>query len=816
MNDATANLQPSRRSSDERPARLLLAALLVVTFLLYLPTGSHDFVNFDDDIYVYENERVAEGLGGDNIAWAFSGSYRMGNWDPLNWLSLMATAEFFGLDPAAHHLVSVALHLANVALLFLFLRRATGALWPAFVAAAMFAWHPLQVETVAWVSERKGALSGFFWLLGMWLYAGYAERPSKARLAAVLTVFVLGLMSKPALLTFPFALLLLDVWPLRRINGGEGAASESEERRAAGFERLWSGCRRAVKEKLPMFAIVGVWVFVAHGAQTAVGAVGDSELAPWSWRLANAPVAYARHLLHFVWPSGLIPFYPHPGMWPWERVTAAVAFLVGGSALAARQLERRPFLAVGWFWFLGVLTPMIQLVQIGAHSMADRYFYLPMIGVSFVVVWGAASLFEDDLKRRRIVAPAAMVVLLGCLWATHRQIGFWRNTETLFSRTLAVSPANHVAHNNLGIHLMDQGRLDEAAGHFQASIRAKPGQPQALFNLGTLYSKAGRTADAIGQYRAALALDADYAKAHANLGEALARAGRLEEACASYEAALKLEPDNVVVLNNLGNALLKRGLAAEAEARLQEAVRIDPGWAASRYNLGRVHQAVGRADLAVADYREAVALKPDDAPAWNNLANALVDLGRREEALEAYRRSLELDSKQFSTRVNFAMTLEEAGRVSEAIDVYRSALRERADARTMVLLGGALTTAGRYVEAVESFRRVLRANPGEPAALDGAARILAAAPDAGLRDGATAQGLAARAVELTGRKRPEYLETLAAAQAESGAFAEAASIAEEASAVAARNGRPDLARRLLDRAETFRSGRPLRLGEGAR
>ena len=795
-----------------------MAVLIAVTLLLYSPVGDHGFVNYDDDIYVYENERVSNGLTPDNIGWAFTGSFEMGNWDPLNWLSHMAAAHFFGLEPAAHHWVSVLIHVANSTLLFLFFWRVVGCSRIAFLAAAVFAWHPLQVETVAWVAERKGVLSAFFWLLGMALYVRYAERPTKSRLAAVFVAFAMGLMSKPALMTFPFALLLLDIWPLRRTRPGEwrlprawfskldddGRVESVPYRRASPGELL--------REKAAMFAVVLAWVFVAHGAQSAVGAVGGETVSPLAGRLANVPVSYFRHLLHFVWPSGLIPFYPHPGVWPWSQVAGSLIFLGVITAAVLRQLGRRPFLAVGWFWFLGVLVPMIQIVQIGSHAMADRYFYLPMIGVLIAFVGGFAAVRKPG---EMVYGPASVVAcfaLVGCLWMTHRQISRWKNTETLFSWTVEVSPENHVAHNNLGVDYMNRGLHGPAAERLAESIRLSPSQPEARYNLGTLLSLAGNLPAAIEQFKAALKLDPDYAKAHSNLGEALARTGRLEEALASYEAALALFPDDAKTLNNLGNLLLRLGRVAEAAEKIGAAIRMDPSGFESLYNLGRVYQAARRPELAVQSYRSALALKPGDAAVWNNLANALVDLGKRSDALTAYRQSLELDPDRFDTRVNLAMTLEEDGAIKAAVREYREALAlQPRHVQALSLLGGALSAQGSYADAEKALREALAMAPKNGVTMNGLARLLASAPREGIRNGAEALRLAQEAVESTGGARGDYLGTLAAAHAELGDFERAVEIVERALSAASNSGDPGQTDELKTMLQLFRSGRPYRL-----
>jgi tetratricopeptide (TPR) repeat protein len=515
--------------------------LLLAVALVFGQTVGYEFVNYDDNSYVYENPEVAHGLTGRGIAWAFT-AVHFNNWHPLTTLSHMLDCQLYGLHAGGHHLTSVLLHASVAILLFLVLLRITGDLWPSAFVAAVFAIHPLRAESVAWVAERKDVLSGLFFMVTLWAYAGYARRPfSLGRYLTVVLSFALGLMAKPMLVTLPFVLLLLDYWPLGRI--GLPAAGIS---------------RRVVVEKLPLLALTAASCVATVIAQsTGVIAIAVDPLPS---RVANALVSYMAYIRDLFYPMGLAVLYPYPeGGLPIWKVAASSLAMAGISTAAVVWRRRFPYLFVGWFWYLGMLVPVIGLVRVGLHSMADRYTYLPQIGLCIAVTWGVAQLAVTWRYRLRVygmVSALAVLVLMGFAW---RQTSYWRNSETLWTHTLACTARNFLPHNNLGLALAERGRVDEAIAHFQQAVEIKPDYANAHQNLGVALVGQGQFDAAIVHFRKALELKPDFPDiTHNNLGIALARRGQFDEAIAHFRKALELRPDYAEARKNLDLALRMR------------------------------------------------------------------------------------------------------------------------------------------------------------------------------------------------------------------------------------------------------------------
>jgi tetratricopeptide (TPR) repeat protein len=517
-----------------------LAAVCLLLFVLvaaaFLPATRNGFVNFDDPEYVTANPHVQSAWALESVRWAF-GSAEAGNWHPVTWLSHMLDWHLFGPNAWGHHLTSILLHAANSVLLFVVLRTMTGATGRAWLVAALFGLHPLRVESVAWVAERKDLLSALFFLFALWAYARRAELKPEHSTAKTrerscyllaLAFFALGLMCKPMLVTLPFVLLLLDYWPLDRL------ASFTPEPQKARLTPL-------VIEKAPFLALAAAASVVALAAQGGAQTVEDRF--PLSLRLANAAISCCRYLGQMVHPANLCAYYPHPGFWPGELVTPAAGLLVAISVAAWSARRRRPYLTLGWFWFLGTLVPVLGLVQIGGQAMADRYTYIPSMGLFILVVWGV-----HDLTRWRhgafVARPLAAIAIIACLILTSRQIRFWQDSETLFRRALAVTEQNSLAHLNLGEALLAREQSEEALSHFRQAIEIDPGSAQAHYNLGVALHKLGRPETAAEEFRQALRFKPDYPEAHFNLGVELAREGRLEEAKREFREVLRLNPDD--------------------------------------------------------------------------------------------------------------------------------------------------------------------------------------------------------------------------------------------------------------------------------
>lgn len=581
------------------PRVAIALALAVATLAVYAPVVRHGFVDYDDAEYVFRNPRVRAGLSAEGIAWAFT-SVEAANWHPLTWLSHMLDCQMFGLRPAGHHATNLVLHTLNVVLLFLTLARLTGGLWPSAAVAALFALHPLNVESVAWVAERKNLLSTLFWILAVAAHGWYARRPGPARYVAVVTATALALMSKPMAVTLPFALLLLDFWPLGRMRRGT--------------------IGRLVVEKLPLLALAALTSAITFEAHLTGGSVVAVDAIPPGARAANAIVSYAAYVGKIVWPARLGVFYPHrESSLPMAQVVATCAALVLVTAAALRAARRAPYLAVGWLWYLGTLLPVIGIVQVGTQAMADRYAYVPAIGLFVALSWGAAALApRRPLSRALAVAAAAALVALAV--RTSQQVRVWRDSLSLFASTIAAVPDSWVAHYNLGNALMASGRTAEAEAQFSETVRLQPRFARGHNNLGDALDALGRHEPAVAAYREAIRVNPDLAEAHNNLGTSLAALGRLEEAEATLREALKRQPEFVEAWFNLGVTLRRLGRLGESGEALSRAVLLRPDLDRARFQ--RAITAAQAGDLETAR-RDLDVLRGRDAQLSARLAAAL-------------------------------------------------------------------------------------------------------------------------------------------------------------------------------------------------
>jgi len=643
----------------------LCALLAIVTLAAYWGGQAHDFVQFDDDAYITRNAHVQKGWSGESIAWAFT-SMEAANWHPLTWLSHMLDVQLFGLDAGRHHLTSILFHIVNSVLLFLLLFRMTGAPWRSILVAGLFALHPLHVESVAWIAERKDVLSSCLWFLTLGAWWAYLRSKKTGPYALAMAFFALGLMAKPMLVTLPFTLLLLDYWPLGRLRPGDRKRGEP--------------VGRLLREKAPLFALSGASCLITLIAQRSGGAVKAFSQLPLTERAGNAVHAYAAYLGKMVWPSPLAFFYPQP-----ERgfsagaIVLSIGVLAGVSALAFRMRRHAPYLLFGWLWYLGTLVPVIGLVQVGEKAMADRYTYIPLIGIFIAFIWGIADAVGRD-RTFRLAAGVAAVGMLGVLFAlTRAQAGTWANSETLMEHALAVTSDNWMAHSNLGLALVEQGRMQEAAAHFREAVRIVP----------------------------------KLANARINLGLALAKAGQLDQAVAEYRTALLLQPDDPVALRNLGLTLLQMDRIQEAADVLARAVRQESGAADLRFNYGKAMERLGRAPEALEQYEEALRLEPGSAQGLNALGLVLGRMGRLAESIDRLGKAVEIDPSFAEARVNLGVALDYEGRTSEALEQLQQALKV-APGSPVVLdnLGLVLGKMNRFPEAIERLRQALRIQPG--------------------------------------------------------------------------------------------------------
>lgn len=552
--------------TEHRLTILACIVLALATFAVYGEVGSHRFIHFDDGAYVFDNQVVRAGLTLNGVKWAFTTLYA-GYWMPLTWLSHMLDCQLFGLSAGGPHLSNLLFHIANTLLLFLWLLRATRTPGPAFLVAALFAWHPLHVESVAWVAERKDVLSTFFWLLTMWAYLWYVERPAGGRYFLVLLCFGLGLMVKPMLVTLPLALLLLDYWPLHR-----WTPNQQDEKT---FTRVTGG--RLVLEKVPLLILSLLCSAVTVYAQKTSGALARLGEIPLTERVATALVAYVWYPLKMLWPSRLAVLYPHPlDTFPLWQVLGAGLILVLISILIIRLRRSYPYLLVGWLWYLGTLLPVIGLVQVGDQAWADRFTYVPLIGLFILSVWGAREVTALLPGARGLRPLGAVIILAALLVVTFFQVRLWRDSITLFEHTLSVTGDNYLIQHNLGVALAARGQREQAAAHFLEALRLNPANARAQNRRGEDLVAQGKIDAGIARFQRAVKLKPDLVEAYNNLGLAYASQGRMDQALAMFRQAIALDRNFAAAYKNLAMALMCQGKNKEAGEMLENAARLKP------------------------------------------------------------------------------------------------------------------------------------------------------------------------------------------------------------------------------------------------
>ena len=559
--------QATLSTAPNQSERIKVAAVCIfLTIIIWITFGQiigHDFINYDDEEYVTENVHVLNGLNWADLKWAFTTGHT-GYSHPITWLTHQFDAQLFGTWAGGHHLTSVIIHTVNALLLFLLFWRMTRELWPSAFVAALFAIHPLHVESVAWVAERKDVLSGLFFLLTLHVYVSYVAKPQTSRYLLALGLFFMGILSKPMLVTVPFLLLLLDYWPLKR------ARLAGQEKKAGGVD----GARLMI-EKVPFLVLAVGWSLLTFTVQSTSGAVARAQLG-LGQRIAHAFVSYGMYVWNTIWPHDLALFYPYPRAISAGAVLLGVTLLAVVSVLCLVEWKRSPYLITGWLWFLGMLVPVIGFVQVGEQARADRYTYLPQIGLGVLVTWGIWELLGKWRPGRPILAVTALVTIVGLTFVSYVQASYWQNSETVWRHSLAVTSNNHIAENNLGNDLMKKGRLDEAIVHLRDALGILKDYPEAHNNLGYALANKGNWAEAIPSYQEAIRRRPDYPKAHNNLAISLAETGKTDEAVTEFGEALRLDPDYQEAHCNLAIVLLRVGRRNEAVGHLREALRLKP------------------------------------------------------------------------------------------------------------------------------------------------------------------------------------------------------------------------------------------------
>lgn len=590
--------------------------LIAVTLAIFWPVQNFEFIDLDDDVYITNNRHVQSGLTWEGLIWSFTTAHSS-EWHPLTWLSHMADSELYGLNPRGHHFTNLLFHTANVLILFLVLSRMSRNVWVSGLIAMVFAIHPLRVESVAWVAERKDVLSAFFWILSMWAYTFYVERGGIKRYLSVLFCFILGLMAKPMIVTLPLILLLLDFWPLGRFQfrslAGVTHSQPTPSRDPKGSKAT---VLQLLLEKVPFFILSVVFSFLTLFAAKSGGAVKSIEFYPIAMRASNALLSYASYIGKAIWPHPLACFYTYPDDIPLWEAAGAGLLLLGISIFAIRSMRKHPYVLVGWLWYLVTLVPVIGFVQAGDQAMADRFTYIPLIGL-FILVGYSTSIFSRGWRYRRAILLVATGVLFSvCIVVTTFQIQHWRNSMSLFEHAIKVTSNNYLAHNNLGAVLAEQGKYEDAISHYREALRIKQNYADAHYNLGNALFKRGEVQEAIEHHKAALRITPHDVRIRNRLGVLLASQKEYQEAMGHFEEALRIDPGYADAYNNIGVTLLDQGHPQEAIIQFRKALRIRPNFQEAHFSLCMAYWMTGRRELAMEEYNRLKAVNP-------NLANIL-------------------------------------------------------------------------------------------------------------------------------------------------------------------------------------------------
>jgi tetratricopeptide (TPR) repeat protein len=639
--------------------------LALATLAVYWQVSHHEFINFDDNLYVYNNSHVKAGLKGEGLLWAFTKAHAY-NWHPLTWISHMLDCQLYGLRPGAHHFTNVLFHTANALLLLLLLDRMTGSFWSSAFVAALFALHPLHVESVAWLSERKDVLSAFFWILTTLAYVRYVEHTSPARYLTMLVLFAFGLMAKQMLVTLPFVLLLLDYWPLGRVTLGKRRPTNTQPRAAPVPIRL------CILEKLPLLVlsvVAGVIVFRIQQGTLVMKSITQYSLP---CRAGNALVAYAAYIANMLWPRHLAILYPHPGYnLPLWQVVASASLLVAITAAVIWKIRLRPYLGVGWLWYLGTLLPVIGLVQVGLQARADRYTYIPLTGLFVIIAWAAPD-FLARLPYRKVILSLHATILLSVLGIlTWYQVGHWRDSTTLYRHATVAVPNNSWAYLRLGQTLRGQGKADKAIANFTRALQIHPHFLEPRCDLARALADHGRLDEALIHYTKALQFKPDFAPAHSGMAEVRIQQRKPEQAAFHYRQALRTQSRNPTIHNGLGTALAMHGQLDQAIIHFNNALQLNPDYHQAHANLGAALAQQHKFNDALAHFNEALRINPRSSKALMNIGVLFFEQGKLEEAVASFTRALQIEPNNPQARRYLAAALKHRNESPEPKDATK-------------------------------------------------------------------------------------------------------------------------------------------------
>ncbi|MGB8226155.1 MAG: tetratricopeptide repeat protein [Sedimentisphaerales bacterium] len=779
--------QLSKDKTYKKPAVLVVCAVLaVITIIAYEPLRHNGFVGYDDDEYVLDCPQVRQGLTLETLKWAFAEPH-FHNWHPITTLNYLIEYEFFGINAFGYHLTSLLLHIINSLLMLMILKKMTGAFWPSVFAAAVFAVHPLQVESVAWVAEQKNVISGLFWLLTIAAYIRYAEKPAAGRYIVLLLVYGLCLMTKAIVVVVPFVLLLLDFWPLRRIT-----------RNTMG---------RIIIEKIPLLISAVLLIVVTTLAQKSGGAIKTMPYFAFQYRLENAIVSYARYPVMMVYPVNLAVFYPHPGpkiaLWQPLLAMLTLAVITGLVFYFGRQ---RRYLITGWLWYVGTLVPVIGLIQLGGQAMADRYMYLPMVGLLIIIAELLSEAAQKWRNSRYVLFVISGVIFIVLIIVTRNQVRYWKDDFTLFGHAIDVTKNNENMHYNIGHAYQQKGQFEKAMEHYKEALRIEPGDLQAMNNLGVLLLSQKKTDEALKIFEKAVQLNSRYIDSINNLGLALREKGRVKEAMEKWQQVLDLEPMQPEAHYNIGVTMLRNGGYSQAVEHLRKALEKKRNWVEVYNYLGTAYMAIGQFKAAMDSYNEAIKLKPNDINIESNIALTLAKLGKTEEANQIWQRILARDPENFKAHYGLGRLLADKKQLDEAMEHFNKVLQAKPDwFEIHLMIADVYYKRKELTLAVQHLREAVRLKNDCSEAMNLLAWIEATAKDISIRNSDEAVRFASSACELTANKNPVLLDTLAVAYASAGRFNDAIKTAQTAVKLADEHKLTKLANEISEHLKLFKA-----------